>query len=289
MELNPDRLETLLSISEQARTPAHIVELERLTLAFEFFSRLREDPDTVPVHKACCKYLQLMRCSKGTEIYEYGNYSKALYGLIKGKLLAKTPEVKEGLDGRRKTLLEPLVGKLLSRVPSITIRDRRPFESEHRSPGRNDRETNKFLIVENEEALMPGTYFGTVEKESKNSATVEAAEDCLLFILTRKQYELALSSVESDRLQRVVQFLSHLGPIAGWTKSSYLKLAKQLTKTILKARSIVFRQGDPANGVFLAQSGEFEFTCKARLLSLESPRTMSREVKNPAEVIVRPK
>jgi CRP-like cAMP-binding protein len=92
--------------------------------------------------------------------------------------------------------------------------------------------------------------------------------------------------MEHQRDQRLVQFLSLLPPIAGWTRNSYVKLGELFTKKVLRSRSILYRQGDKADGVFFAQTGEFEFSSKAHQQSHASPRSHTREVRSEAEFAV---
>lgn len=280
MELKASRLEALLDTPVTSRSASHIAEIERLVIVFDFFAKLHEDPDLVQLCTACCKQLKLVRCRRGAELYEYGNQAKALFGLISGEVRAKIPEVKGDIEPRRGPMYIPITGQLLSKLPAQLVKERTVFDFPKTTRrAQVEGSFGRILIVENHETWSPGCSFGSIERDKNYSETIEATEDCLLFSLSRRHYEQAVAMMEESRNQRVAKFLSCLTPIAGWTKSSYLKLAKQLDKRVLKTRSIVYKEGDAVDGVFLAQSGEFEFITRTRQLSLESPRAHTRETK----------
>lgn len=110
--------------------------------------------------------------------------------------------------------------------------------------------------------LLSGCAFGefALLKNRPRTATIVCAEDSHFAILSKKDFVRILGNFTNKRFDEMTEFLKKLPIFNGWSMNSLVRLSYLFKIIKFKRNQRLFREGDPADSVFIVKSGEFELT-----------------------------
>ena len=113
--------------------------------------------------------------------------------------------------------------------------------------------------------LKSGRTFGEQALLAKSSepmlraATIRCSEDCHFAVMSKESFQNILKSkIQKTKLEQMA-VLQNLPFFRVWTKNQLLKVVNFIIepKNFVK-NQVVFREGDPADTIFIVQAGDFE-------------------------------
>lgn len=113
--------------------------------------------------------------------------------------------------------------------------------------------------------LRSGRTFGEQALLAKSSepmlraATIRCTEDCHFAVMSKESFQNILKSkIQKTKLEQMA-VLQNLPFFLVWTKTQLLKIVNFIIepKNFVK-NQLVFREGDPADTIFIVQSGDYE-------------------------------
>lgn len=107
-------------------------------------------------------------------------------------------------------------------------------------------------------------YFGgfALVEDSKRLYSLWAEQDCHLFYFTRKDYEEMLAEEKKRAENEKIQFLSKIPPFNTLSRSQLKKFSQSLKQMSLQRLKYLYRQGDPADYVYIVREGDFAVTLR---------------------------
>jgi CRP-like cAMP-binding protein len=129
--------------------------------------------------------------------------------------------------------------------------------------------------------LLSGCAFGefALVKNRPRTATIICAEDSHFAILSKKDFVRILGNFTNKRFDEMTEFLKKLPIFNGWSMNSLVRLSYLFKISKLKRNQRLFREGDPADCVFIVKSGEFELTKEIMIKS--SPHIVIGKIGRP--------
>lgn len=108
--------------------------------------------------------------------------------------------------------------------------------------------------------LRSGDNFGELALISNKprAASILAREPTAFAVLERSDYLRLLSKIQDARLTAKVDLLQHHPAFRLWTRLSLQKLSYFFKPLTFKRKQVVFHSGQPAESVYLIQSGDFQ-------------------------------
>ena len=129
--------------------------------------------------------------------------------------------------------------------------------------------------------LLSGCAFGefALVKNRPRTATILCAEDSHFAVLSKKDFVRILGNFTNKRFDEMTEFLKKLPIFNGWSMNSLVRLSYLFKISKLKRNQRLFREGDPADSVFIVKSGEFELTKEIMIKS--SPHIVIGKIGRP--------
>lgn len=91
-------------------------------------------------------------------------------------------------------------------------------------------------------------------------ATIKCLEETHFAVLSKDDFNIVLGQIERKKFNEKIQFLRSLPFFCALTKTSIGKLTYQFKEISLIKHQYLYREGDPANFVYIVKSGKFEVT-----------------------------
>jgi CRP-like cAMP-binding protein len=129
--------------------------------------------------------------------------------------------------------------------------------------------------------LLSGCAFGefALVKNKPRTATVVCFEDTHFAILSKKDFVRILGNFTNKRFDEMTEFLKKLPIFNGWSMNSLVRLSYLFKIIKYKRGQRLFREGDPADSVFIVKNGEFELTKEIMIKS--SPHLVIGKIGRP--------
>ena len=89
-------------------------------------------------------------------------------------------------------------------------------------------------------------------------ATVTCLEETTFAVLGKDSYQKLLARFQEKHLADMVEFLRFIPYFKHWPKTNLVKFSYFLMKRTMRRTLFVFKEGEPADSIFIIQSGEFE-------------------------------
>lgn len=91
-------------------------------------------------------------------------------------------------------------------------------------------------------------------------ASIRALEDTHCAVLSKQDFNIVLGQIEKKKLNEKIQFLRSLPFFSALTKTSVSKLTYQFKDMSLIKNQYLYREGEPAEYVYIVKNGQFEVT-----------------------------
>jgi CRP-like cAMP-binding protein len=252
------RLKETLQQPSHARSEADLLLIQNFTRNIDFFKELNEEQGNEVLHRACCKVMQIKSYSSGQTIFRYGDPGDFFCIILKGCVTLFAPQkVMKNSD-----LAEGVV-------------DTQPAADEDKEhDNTDDQEAVGEPHIKLRE-LQAGQSFGELSILSKlsRSATAESATETYIGIIRAKDFSSLLASYEDNKLNTKAEFLGNLAFLKSWTKVALYKLTYFFSERTYKLNQVVYKEGSPADEVYIIRSGEFKVTSTqfSKVVSQTSP------------------
>jgi CRP-like cAMP-binding protein len=97
-----------------------------------------------------------------------------------------------------------------------------------------------------------------INKENKRQATIITTEPTTYLTLDRITYQRSLSKIDLRKINAKVEFLMQIPCFKDQQKKNVAKFTHYLQKHSYIRNQYVYKEGDPADFVYIVYSGEFE-------------------------------
>lgn len=106
--------------------------------------------------------------------------------------------------------------------------------------------------------LYEGSSFGELAliKGAVRSASVQAREKSSFLVMKHNDFKRILGAVSEKKLTNQVKFLQKVQYFHAWSKSALTKIAYFMETIKFKKNQVIYKEGDPASGVYFIKSGE---------------------------------
>ncbi|CAG9330688.1 unnamed protein product [Blepharisma stoltei] len=106
--------------------------------------------------------------------------------------------------------------------------------------------------------LSEGKAFGELAllKDQPRAATIMCTQKSHFAVLGKKDYLRILGNYQTWKLEEFISFLSALPAFASWSKSHLAALSYYFSLATYTKNQIIYRQGEPSDGVYIVKSGE---------------------------------
>jgi CRP-like cAMP-binding protein len=111
-------------------------------------------------------------------------------------------------------------------------------------------------------------------------ATIKCLTRCHFMVLTRSDYEKTLSAIDSKRRGLKVSFVKKIPIFSKLTRTFLTKLSYSLKPLHVTKDHYLYREGDPADKVFIVKEGEFVVT-KNLVSSSKQSENIQEILENP--------
>lgn len=91
-------------------------------------------------------------------------------------------------------------------------------------------------------------------------ATVRSVTKTHLMVLTKEAFDTVIAKIEKRILNEKLNFLSEIPVFSFLTKNSLARITYSMSKIQISKNMHLFREGEPAQSVFIVISGELEVT-----------------------------
>jgi CRP-like cAMP-binding protein len=128
--------------------------------------------------------------------------------------------------------------------------------------------------------LESGASFGelALEQNKPRSASIKCIEDCHLAVLDKADYKKILLNFVKEKQMELVDFLQSLPLFSKCTKETIRKLTFFFKERICFKNHIIYREGDPAEFVYIIRTGEFKFFKRLILSKSASTSLLGRKI-----------
>ena len=91
-------------------------------------------------------------------------------------------------------------------------------------------------------------------------ASIRCKEDTFFAVLSKNDFNLCLGQIEKKKLNEKINFLRSLPLFSALTKTSISKLTYQFSDISTIKGQILYKEGDPADYIFIVKSGQYEMS-----------------------------
>jgi CRP-like cAMP-binding protein len=109
----------------------------------------------------------------------------------------------------------------------------------------------------------PGCSFGEkaiTDGKGLRTATITALQDCTMAIIDKANYNRILKDINERELLNTERLLQSFWIFNGFTKTKLKQIAKSINEKKFCRGEVIYKEGDPIDGVYMVKQGEFEVT-----------------------------
>lgn len=93
-------------------------------------------------------------------------------------------------------------------------------------------------------------------------ATIKCLQRCHFFIISKNLYEKSLDEIERKRLNAQINYVKSIPLFSKMTRTSLGKLLSNFKNLDVNKDCYLYKEGDPADRVYIVRDGEFVVTKK---------------------------
>lgn len=237
---------SLISIPPSQRTPTDLTRLLIATESVTFFHQHSQD-----VHRECCRVMRLQQVQAGERIISYGEPGSDFYIILEGEVGIRVPrgngkgmvKVQGGME------MEEMGGRTEAVILLPTL-----GKGEEEGKGEED-------LVEISR-LGAGASFGELSLlyGQPRAATIVSLTPTILAILSQSDFSRVLKASLSAALNEKVNFLHSLDTFVRWRQPQLIRLSYYCHPVKVCKNHVLYREGDPADTVYMVITGELTFT-----------------------------
>mmetsp|Transcript_4190 Transcript_4190/g.8406 ORF Transcript_4190/g.8406 Transcript_4190/m.8406 type:complete len:537 (+) Transcript_4190:1328-2938(+) len=253
------RLKETLRQPGNQRTEEDLNLVQNYTRHIEFFAKLNEEQGNEELHRACCRVMEFQYFYGGQFIFKYGEQGDFFCIILRGSVALLQPK-------KKKRPTEEAAGNTAEASEEHSEAGSESHKQTQELPG--ELPTQETVVESEEEKfsklaeLHAGASFGelAILKDLPRSATAQCLDDTSLAVIKAADFNKILAAYEEKKLTKKVEFLSSLPFLRNWTKVALYKLTYFFKERSYKFNQFVYKEGSPANEVFVIRSGEFKFS-----------------------------
>lgn len=234
-----NRVEESLRLPGNQRSEEDLRVLQDYTRNIEFFIKLNEQQGNDELHRTCCKVMELQSHPPGKVIFKYGDQGDFFFIILKGTIALFQP--------KRRNTIEVVTDDPVDHIGQIEE------DGAQQIPG----QTADYSLIAR---LEVGSSFGELAllKDFPRSATAQCLEETCLAVIKAYDFNGLLAAHEDAKITQKAEFLGSLPFLRNWTKVALFKLTYCFRELSYKLNQIVYKEGSPADEVFIIRSGEFK-------------------------------
>ncbi|KAL4473862.1 hypothetical protein ABPG74_022726 [Tetrahymena malaccensis] len=185
------------------------------------------------IHKKCCDLMKLESFSKDQIVYHIDSFSQKFFIILDGKVGVYT--------------------KLKEQNEQNNSND----SIDHKISERHNKKSKKLLQFVKE--LGPGSSFGELDLEGDKprEETIKCLQDCSFAILNKREFQTLIRQFEEEKILKEMGFFSKLPIFQGWYFTKIRDIYQSTIKMKLKKNSIVFKEGQICQYVYIIAQGDF--------------------------------
>lgn len=118
----------------------------------------------------------------------------------------------------------------------------------------------KYMWLVNVKTMKSGDSFGELAlvNNSPRAATIKCETDCSFAVIHKPDYDNFIKKLHNKMTQKDINFFNKLPIFKHWTTNQIRKLVLGFKYEKFQRNQAVYKQGEPANMVYIAQNGDFE-------------------------------
>lgn len=127
--------------------------------------------------------------------------------------------------------------------------------------------------------LGDGAAFGELALEDTGktrAASIQCLEDSHFAVIEKSDFKRILFKMIQDKRMELVNFLNSLPMFKSWTKGSLTKLSYFFKEKQFVRNQVVYKEGEPAEEVYVVKEGEFKFNKKIQVQPIQKFKTRSK-------------
>ncbi|KAL4482264.1 hypothetical protein ABPG72_018045 [Tetrahymena utriculariae] len=185
------------------------------------------------IHKKCCELMKLDSFSKDQVVYHIDSFSQKFFIILDGKVGVYT--------------------KLKDQNEQNNSND----SEDYKISERHNKKNKKLLQFAKE--LGPGSSFGELDLEGDKprEETIKCLSDCSFAILNKREFQTLIRQFEEEKLLKEMGFFSKLPIFQGWYFTKIKDIYQSTIKMKLKKNSVVFKEGQICQYVYIINEGDF--------------------------------
>lgn len=228
------------------RTEIEVSFLENLMRNYSFFKDLRSKI-SLESYREFFKELRYESHRKGTVLFNFGEIGKKFYLVLKGSVYVLVPKAKN------KILMDQTLTKLkLDSKASFS----KEFSKEFKPLTDEDKLLERYPNMYIANVLKEGMLFGEISLSLKEprTATVICKEDCNFGVLSAYNYDRILK----NNYEIELKFLKKTSLFHEFSLPNLAILKGYFQEINFNKDSIIYRQNEPAENIFIVKEGEIE-------------------------------
>ena len=128
-----------------------------------------------------------------------------------------------------------------------------------RRPSPKLEEEEEEIILTEVFQMHTGKTFGELALigNKPRAATIRCLTECYFAVMTKHEFTRCLAKIENKTRIRTIQFLSEIPFFAQLSKTQLGKLLVSFNTIKYKRGTILFKEGEPNEDIFIVRTGEF--------------------------------
>ncbi|EAR90203.2 cyclic nucleotide-binding domain protein (macronuclear) [Tetrahymena thermophila SB210] len=185
------------------------------------------------IHKKCCELMKLESFSKDQIVYHIDSFSQKFFVVLDGKVGVYTKIKDQNEQNNSNDSLDYKISE------------------------RHNKKSKKLLQFVKE--LGPGSSFGELDLEGDKprEETIKCLSDCSFAILNKREFQTLIRQFEEEKLLKEMGFFAKLPIFQGWYFTKIRDIYQSTIKMKLKKNSIVFKEGQICQYVYIIAQGDF--------------------------------